>query len=92
MRTRRFACFHLPLRAKDVFMEKARQSRQLAEAGLPFWHGWQSHRFAKALSEGWVEEEWAANSQRGGCLDASRGKVELTYDPRLRDMLRDCFG
>jgi glycosyltransferase involved in cell wall biosynthesis len=89
-RSRRFACFHLPLRAKDVFVEKARQSRRLEEAGLPFWHGWQSHRFAEALREGRVDEEWAANSQVDGHLDAARGRVKLTYDPRLRDVLRTC--
>ena len=91
-RSWRFACYHLPLRARDIFVEKARQARQLEEAGLPFWHGWQSHRFAKALRERRVDEEWAANSQLDGHLDAARGKVKLTYDPRLRDMLRDCVG
>ena len=90
-RSRRFACFHLPLRAKDIFVEKAWQSRRLEEAGLPFWHGWQSHRFAEALRKGRVDEEWAANSQLHGHLDAARGRVKLTFDPRLRDMLRNCL-
>ena len=88
LRSRRFACLHLPLRARDIFRDKAEQAARLAEAGLPSWHGWQSHRFAKAVREGWVDREWAANSQLDGHLDASRGKVALTYDPRLRDLLR----
>jgi hypothetical protein len=85
-----FACFHLPLRAKDVFHEKAEQATRLAAAGLPYWHGWQSHRFARIVREGRIEEEWAANSERDGCLDGVRGKVPLTYDPRLRALLRGC--
>jgi glycosyltransferase involved in cell wall biosynthesis len=84
-----FACFHLPLRAKEIFLEKAEQSARLRAAGLPSWHGWQSHRFARIVQEGRVEEEWAANSQQKGCLDAVRGKVPLTFDPRLRALLRD---
>ncbi|SDR53371.1 Glycosyl transferase family 2 [Rhizobiales bacterium GAS113] len=85
-----FLCLHLPLRAKDVFREKAAQAARLEAAGLPAWHGWQSHRFAKAVREGWVDTEWAANSQRDGMLDAARGKVKLTFDTRLRDMLASC--
>ena len=88
LRSRRFVCLHLPLRARDIFRDKAEQAARLAEAGLPSWHGWQSHRFAKAVREDWVDREWAANSQLDGHLDASRGKVALTYDPRLRDLLR----
>ncbi len=84
------ACFHLPLRAKEIFLEKAEQSARLAAAGLPSWHGWQSHRFAKIVQEGRVDEEWAANSELGGCLDAVRGKVPLTPDGRLRELLFGC--
>jgi hypothetical protein len=87
-----FACFHLPLRAKDIFLEKAEQSARLQAAGLPAWHGWQSHRFARIVREGLIEEEWAANSQLDGCLDGVRGRVPLTRDLRLRDLLRDCVG
>jgi len=85
-----FQCLHLPLRARDVFHEKAAQAERLKAAGLPHWHGWQSHRFAKAVREGWANEEWAANSQRDGMLDAARGQVKLTYDTRLRDLLASC--
>jgi glycosyltransferase involved in cell wall biosynthesis len=88
LRSRRFACLHLPLRAREIFLDKAEQAARLEAAGLPSWHGWQSHRFAKAVKEGRIEEEWAANSQLDGQLDAARGKVPLTYDPRLRDLLR----
>ena len=85
-----FACFHLPLRAKEIFLEKAEQSARLAAAGLPSWHGWQSHRFAKIVREGRIEEEWAANSELDGCLDGARGKVPLTPDRRLRELLLGC--
>ena len=84
------ACFHLPLRAKEIFLEKAEQSARLAAAGLPSWHGWQSHRFARIVREGRIDEEWAANSELGGCLDAVRGKVPLTPDGRLRELLLGC--
>ncbi|MBV9115173.1 MAG: glycosyltransferase family 2 protein [Hyphomicrobiales bacterium] len=85
-----FACFHLPLRAMEIFLEKAEQSERLRAAGLPSWHGWQSHRFAQIVREGRIEEEWAANSELGGCLDGARGKVPLAFDGRLRELLRDC--
>jgi Glycosyl transferase family 2 len=85
-----FACLHLPLRAKEIFIEKAEQAARLEAAGLPSWHGWQSHRFARVVREGRIEEEWAANSEREGCLDGEIGKVALTYDSRLRDLLRGC--
>jgi glycosyltransferase involved in cell wall biosynthesis len=85
-----FACLHLPLRAKEIFLEKADQAARLEAAGLPAWHGWQSHRFARTVREGRTDAEWAANSQLDGTLDAARGKVALTYDPRLRDLLRAC--
>jgi glycosyltransferase involved in cell wall biosynthesis len=88
LRSRRLACLHLPLRAREIFFDKAEQAARLEAAGLPLWHGWQSHRFAKAVREGWIEAEWAANSQLGGELDTVRGKVQLAYDPRLRDLLR----
>jgi len=90
-RSQRFACLHLPLRAKDIFLEKAQQSARLEAAGMPHWHGWQSHRFAKAVKEGRADAEWAANSQHDGCLDAVRGRVKLTYDARLRDLLQGCL-
>jgi hypothetical protein len=90
-RSERLACLHLPLRAKEIFLEKAVQAARLAAAGLPAWHGWQSHRFARAVRDGSIDEEWAANSQRDGYLDAVRGKVKLTPDMRLRDLLRDCI-
>lgn len=86
----RFACFHLPLRAKEIFLEKAEQSARLAAAGLPSWHGWQSHRFARVVREGRIEEEWVANSELDGCLDAARGKVPLNPDARLRELLLGC--
>jgi len=89
LRRRRIACFHLPLRAKEVFVDKAEQAARLEAAGLPAWHGWQSHRFARAVREGWVDKEWAANSQLDGSLDAVRGRVPLTFDPRLRELLRN---
>ena len=85
-----FACFHLPLRAKEIFREKAEQSVRLQAAGLPSWHGWQSHRFARIVREELIDEEWAANSELQGCLDAVRGKVPLTRDLRLRELLSDC--
>jgi glycosyltransferase involved in cell wall biosynthesis len=85
-----FACFHLPLRAKDIFVEKAEQAARLEAAGLPSWHGWQSHRFARIVRQGRIEVEWAANSEHDGYLDGERGKVPLTYDPRLRDLLLGC--
>ncbi|MBV8763790.1 MAG: glycosyltransferase family 2 protein [Hyphomicrobiales bacterium] len=90
-RSRRSAivCLHLPLRAKEIFLEKAEQSARLAAAGLPLWHGWQSHRFARIVREGRIEEEWAANSQLEGWLDGVRGKVPLTFDPRLRQLLHE---
>jgi hypothetical protein len=91
LRSRRLACLHLPLRARDIFVEKAEQAARLLHTGLPSWHGWQSHRFARAVREGRIDEEWAANSELEGCLDAMRGQVALTYDPRLRDLLRDCL-
>jgi glycosyltransferase involved in cell wall biosynthesis len=91
LRSRRFACLHLPLRAKEIFVDKAEQAARLEAAGLPSWHGWQSHRFAKAVREGWIDDEWAANSQLDGHLDTARGKVALTFDPRLRDLARDCL-
>ncbi|MBW0005209.1 MAG: glycosyltransferase family 2 protein [Hyphomicrobiales bacterium] len=84
------ACFHLPLRAKEIFLEKAEQSARLAAAGLPSWHGWQSHRFARIVREGRIDEEWAANSELGGCLDAVRGRVSLRPDGRLRELLEAC--
>jgi glycosyltransferase involved in cell wall biosynthesis len=90
-RRKDFVCLHLPLRAKEIFHDKAEQAGRLRAAGLPDWHGWQSHRFAKAVAEGWMDTEWAANSQRDGCLDAARGKVPLTFDTRLRELLRDCL-
>jgi glycosyltransferase involved in cell wall biosynthesis len=90
LRSNRFACLHLPLRAREVFHDKAEQAARLEAAGMPAWHGWQSHRFAKAVREGRVKEEWAANSQLDGSLEAVRGKVPLAYDARLRDMLRSC--
>jgi hypothetical protein len=90
-RSRRFACLHLPLRAKEIFFDKAEQAARLESAGLPLWHGWQSHRFAKAVREGWIDAEWAANSHDAGALDTTRGQVKLTFDPRLRDLLHDCL-
>ncbi|MBV9520661.1 MAG: glycosyltransferase family 2 protein [Hyphomicrobiales bacterium] len=85
-----FACFHLPLRAKEIFLEKAEQSERLQAAGLPSWHGWQSHRFARIVKEGRMDEEWAANSELDGCLDGARGKVPLVPDHRLRELLLGC--
>jgi hypothetical protein len=90
-RSRKLACLHLPLRAREIFVDKAEQAARLEAAGLPLWHGWQSHRFAKAVREGWMDAEWAANSQAHGELDAVRGKIPLTFDPRLRDVVRDCL-
>jgi hypothetical protein len=84
------ACFHLPLRAKEILLDKAEQSLRLRAAGLPSWHGWQSHRFARIVQEHRMEEEWAANSQLDGCLDGARGKVPLTFDSRLRELLLGC--
>ena len=42
------------------------------------------------MREGWIEAEWAANSQLDGKLDAERGQVELTFDPLLRELLSPC--
>ncbi len=89
LRSKRFACLHLPLRAREIFIEKAEQATRLEAAGVPAWHGWQSHRFARFLREGRTDEEWAANSQLDGSLDAVRGKVPLIFDSRLSGLLRD---
>lgn len=80
-------CFHVPLRAKEILQNKIEQSTRLNNAGFEESHGWHLRYFSRRAEIGCLDEEWAANSQLEGHLDANRGSIRLFYDPILATLL-----
>ncbi len=79
-------CLHAPLRSRAHLESKTEQTRRLTEAGKSprrgAWHVW---RWARMISEGKLDQEWAANSYEGGQFDVYGEKHAVIYDPRLRN-------
>lgn len=80
-------CLHLPLRSRALLESKTERSRRLIEAGITG-GAWRVWYWARELSRGNLEKEWAANSSRNGRLDVYGESYELLFDPRLRNVLQ----
>ena len=87
-KARSVQCLHVPLRAKEIFLQKAEHSRRLTAAGFATTHGWQERRFERLAEAGLLDHEWAANSHSAGNLSGYRKhRSRLVKDPILRDLL-----
>ena len=77
---------HAPLRAKDVFAQRAEHGRRADELGLPPRISWQSRWWRDRFEAGEIDEEWAANSYRDERIDVYGRERQLVRDDRLRDL------
>jgi hypothetical protein len=84
-KARTVQCLHVPLRAKEILLQKVEHSKRLTAAGFAASHGWQERRFERLAMEGLLDQEWTANSQSAGTLHGRRSK--LVKDPILRNLL-----
>jgi len=83
--TKRFSCFHLPLRSRQALLNRAHDGEPRV---APFRQGpdesWQSSYFRDMLEQDLLTAEWRANSfDRSGCIDVHGRTRKIHYDNRL---------
>jgi glycosyltransferase involved in cell wall biosynthesis len=76
-------CLHAMLRSRALLASKLERSHRLTEAGIirgagRVWH------WARAIGEGKLDQEWAANSYEREHLDVYGKRHQVVFDPRLR--------
>ena len=80
-------CLHAPLRSRSALEAKADVGRRQEEAGWPDGMGWQASRWRRLQIEGGLDEEWAANSYVGNCIDVHGTRRQVNFDSTLRDVV-----
>lgn len=79
---------HAPLRSKASLESRVDRRIRLEEAGINMDRGgWHIAYWTRTEREGMIDQEWAANSYEGDYLDVYGEKHEVTFDPRLRDLV-----
>jgi glycosyltransferase involved in cell wall biosynthesis len=83
--TNDLVCLHAPIRSREALQERITSASRAAEAGRKKGQGRNRRRLAELQGELAIEQEWAANSYRGGYLDVYGKRHPVIFDPRLRD-------
>ena len=86
----RFSILQLPIRSYNHLIRKGEQGIRLKEAGYPYSHGWECHRWGDMLLAGQLEEEWMANSQKNGVLTRyDKSQLNLEFDDTIEKIYND---
>ena len=83
--THEIVCLHAPIRSRARLVGKAEVGERSEENGSDPNQGWHVKRWRRLRDEGRLEQEWAANSYAGDCLDVYGVRRKTVFDPTLRD-------
>lgn len=93
LQTDEVACFHAPLRAREIMRLKAEQGHRWDLANPNPGEAWHLRRWHQlSMDPGQMDAEWAANSQVHGILTVGAQAHAVARDTRLRDALRPHMG
>lgn len=76
---------HAPIRARSTLERRVQFGERIAAADSNPDSGWHMRRLVRLASEGTLDAEWAANSQRFGRLNVDGDRRKLVRDLRLRN-------
>ena len=78
---------HAPIRARSTLDRRAQFGERMAAADSNPGAGWHMRRLLRLASEGSLDADWRANSQRFGRLNVNGDRRKLVRDLRLRNAI-----